>query len=362
MLLGALFLAIVGALLNISELFSMAGALVALWALSFGVAKTCARRLRIRLDAPGLVAAGQEFGVRVTLSGTRLTHEMRFDVDLSLPAGLDLVEAGKQEVSGHQAVWLCTAAARRRGAYQIRDVAVKLEDPAGLVRLKKRAAFPAEVLAWPEPLAPGGQLLIHPAADSTGFQETGRRAQDGSSIHGVRPWAPGDTPTRVHWPSTARLGKLAVMEFEDDSADDLLVILDVRRPEDPESFETACRMACYLLHQRWDAGQQARLSLGDELAGGRARQNGRTSRPETLAALARAAAGSRRSLTQSVFDLLSVTGPIRSAVIVTTRQDADTREALAALAQFNVEATAIAAETGGIQSREQADAFAQSGA
>ena len=83
MLLGALFLAIVGALLNISELFSMAGALVALWALSFGVAKTCARRLRIRLDAPGLVAAGQEFGVRVTLSGTRLTHEMRFAREVS---------------------------------------------------------------------------------------------------------------------------------------------------------------------------------------------------------------------------------------------------------------------------------------
>ncbi len=355
---GALFLAVVGAVLIIGELFSMAGALIALWGLSLGVAKTYARRLTIRLDAPGLVAAGQEFGIRVTLSGNRLTHEMRFDVDLSLPAGIDLVEAGKQEVSGHQAVWRCTAAVRRRGAYQISGVAVKLEDPAGLVCLKKRAAVPAEVLAWPEPLDPDGQILIYPAADSTGFQETGRRAQDGSNIHGVRPWAPGDTTTRVHWPSTARLGKLAVMEFEDGPADDLLVILDVRRPEDPESFESACRMASFLLHQRWDTGQQARLSLGEEIAGG-ARQSGPASRPETLAALARAAADSRRSLTQSVLDLLSVTGPISSAVIVTTRQDEDTREALAALAQVNVEATAIAAEA---QSRDQTAAFARSGA
>lgn len=349
-LVGALFLMIVGTLLNNTELFAMAGALIALCILSYLVAIVCARRLTVEQDAPGLVAAGEPFDIRVTLGGTLLIGEMRFDVGLALPDGVELQQAEKLHEEGRRVVWACRAVAPARGVYQIGDMTVTVEDPVGLISLRRSATGPKELLVWPAPLDPREPLDVHAGSDPSGYHDTGKRAQDGSSIYGVRQWAPGDSSRRVHWPSTARLGKLAVLEFEADSATDLLVVLDVRRPASREAFETACRAASFLLNQSWASGHLARLAVGERVAGESPGRTGPLPRMEALAALAKAEPAEDPEgggqLTRAIARLADEVRQTSTTVILTTLWDEDARSALEALERLRAAGAAIVARDG----------------
>jgi uncharacterized protein (DUF58 family) len=46
---------------------------------------------------------------------------------------------------------------------------------------------------------------------------------------GIREYAPGDSYNRIHWPTTARMGKIMVKEFELDPSSDVWIFLDMHR-------------------------------------------------------------------------------------------------------------------------------------
>ena len=48
-----------------------------------------------------------------------------------------------------------------------------------------------------------------------------------SSVSGIRDYAPGDSLNRIHWPSTARTGRLISKEFELDPLADVWMFLDM---------------------------------------------------------------------------------------------------------------------------------------
>jgi uncharacterized protein (DUF58 family) len=50
-----------------------------------------------------------------------------------------------------------------------------------------------------------------------------------TNVAGVREYAPGDSFNRIHWPSTARAGRLIVKEFELDPTADIWLFLDMQR-------------------------------------------------------------------------------------------------------------------------------------
>ena len=82
-----------------------------------------------------------------------------------------------------------------------------------------------------------GRLVIHPLlaqrADrpvthrhETGADAAGReRADAGAEVVGVREWRSGDDPARVHWRTTARSGRLAILERSSTQAEELRVVL-----------------------------------------------------------------------------------------------------------------------------------------
>jgi uncharacterized protein (DUF58 family) len=61
--------------------------------------------------------------------------------------------------------------------------------------------------------------------------ETHRRRthQVTTNVAGVRDYVPGDTFSRIHWPTTARTGRLIVKEFELDPLSDIWLFLDMER-------------------------------------------------------------------------------------------------------------------------------------
>lgn len=65
------------------------------------------------------------------------------------------------------------------------------------------------------------------------------------AFHSLRDYAPGDDRRHVHWPSTARTGRLIVREFEQTRRSEHLVILDLRSDsyDGTEAAELAISMA-----------------------------------------------------------------------------------------------------------------------
>ena len=145
-----------------------------------------------------------------------------------------------------------------RGRHELEPTEVVLVDPLGLERVEQRLDERTQLLIRP-------RIPVLTSVFSTyGSRETGAarsrfRRPTGFEIHAVREYAPGEPLRAVHWPSTARRGRLMVKELDDAPRDDLAVILD--QDEDGvaglpgrSSFDAAVRAAgaLTLAHALWN--------------------------------------------------------------------------------------------------------------
>ncbi|MCC6483877.1 MAG: DUF58 domain-containing protein [Armatimonadetes bacterium] len=346
LLLGIVFLIVVGTLLNIAELFVMASGLAALALFSYVLTKGYTRHLSLSCACPGLVPVGQPFELIVTLDRARAPEYLRLHVSLDLPEELDLIEVEKSETSPPSPVsWRCQMQANARGEHSIGHITVNIQDPVGLYMVRNRTLQETEVLAWPQPLDPHAPKSIQPARQNTaGMNESGQRAMDGSSPYSVREWAPGDTLRRVHWPYTARMGHLAVMEFENEVSRDLRILLDERAPrkgsDGRERFEVACSVASFLLHQAWSKNHQSSVLAGNQWLGSSG-LSPEAARQEALSALALAQPESKETLEMTVRQAFSQEAFSGTTVLVCCHWDEDAKAALGVLQSMRGSASAL---------------------
>ncbi len=106
-----------------------------------------------------------------------------------------------------------------RGPARLEAVVVRSTFPFGLVEHVVRVPQAAEVLVWPRPHPSGS--APRPAA-GTGLDDE-RRVGGSGDFLGLRAWRDGDSPRRVHWPATARLGQVVVVERASERAPAVLV-------------------------------------------------------------------------------------------------------------------------------------------
>jgi len=148
-----------------------------------------------------------------------------------------------------------------RGRYVASGLRVLVGEPLGL-----------ETVALPAEAAAGGVLLVRPrvVALERLFSDAGRagaggrrlllRRPAGFDLHSVREYEQGESLRRVHWPSTARRGRLMVKELEDAPRDAVAIVLDcdpagaAGRPPD-SSFDAAARAAASLAAAHADRGR-----------------------------------------------------------------------------------------------------------
>src|SRR5262249_6785739 len=74
-----------------------------------------------------------------------------------------------------------------------------------------------------ETLGAGGEAIGH-------LHERNRPAQESCAVRGLRGYRIGDSPRWVHWPSTARTGRILVKEFDSASSPQYFVCLDPSAP------------------------------------------------------------------------------------------------------------------------------------
>ncbi len=126
----------------------------------------------------------------------------------------------------------------RSGTYSVGPVEIPKADPFGLCRRVRALGEPQVISVHPRALSlsalPSGMSrnLEGPSSDTS--------PQGSVTFHRLREYVIGDDLRTVHWPSTARLGKLVVRHNVDTAQPYTVVLVDIR-PEvySSETFEEA---------------------------------------------------------------------------------------------------------------------------
>jgi uncharacterized protein (DUF58 family) len=156
-----------------------------------------------------------------------------------------------------------------RGRHELAPAEVVLTDPFGLERVAQTLAEASHVLVRPH-IPRLGVVFSARGARAAGIARSGLRRPTGFEIHAVRDYAPGEPLRSVHWPTTARRGRLMVKELEDAPHEDVVIVLDqdldgVAGPPGASSFDAAVRATGALAHAHVTANRRVAL-IGTDTA------------------------------------------------------------------------------------------------
>ncbi len=137
---------------------------------------------------------------------------------------------------GNTQTWPLEIRARKRGAYSVGPVAIANGDPFGLFRRERRFGTSEDVMIYPRTHSlPEFEI---PPADISGDSSVRRRSHTVTPhASSVRDYAPGDSLSRVHWASSARMGKLMSKEFDLGRAAEVWVLVDLEESIHAGEFE-----------------------------------------------------------------------------------------------------------------------------
>lgn len=209
-------------------------------------------RLAYVLGAVLLVAAVVTFSGIHWIEVRRITRSRRSEVGSLAEETLTVVNSGwlpkpilevldASDLPGHQAsrawtaigpgrsrTWTVRSRCRRRGAYTLGPLTLIASDPLGVFRLERELSQTVPFIVYPRTVPLRGLGL--PSGYLSGGQVVRRRADFATTnVRGVRGYEPGDSFNRIHWPTTARRGRLFTKEFELDPIADYWVVLDLDR-------------------------------------------------------------------------------------------------------------------------------------
>lgn len=188
-----------------NRLYLLVAGLWSLWGLAAVVGAWNLRGLQaFRVLPPDLFAgveAGGEVGVRCdrrVLPAVGIVVE-----DDDQPAFIPWVPCGG-EGRGRR-VWCFP----QRGVARPGDLVLRSSFPFGLFEHARRVQRADEVVVYPRPADVRAQVW-----DGLEAGEDAARGLKGrlGEFSGLRPYRPGDRPSAVHWPSTARAGEILVMQ------------------------------------------------------------------------------------------------------------------------------------------------------
>lgn len=224
------------------------------------------------------VAFGEETALRLVMENRKLLPLPFCEIEDECPDGLPirgmtLGSSSKPEralLIDSLALWAYQRVRRSfriqavaRGAFRFGPMRVRTGDPFGL--LPREITLPRSVTLLVHPLVAPIEKLGIPAQAPFGERPSPRRLlEDPLRFAGIRGYAPGDEPRRIHWKATARTGALQSKIYESSTRHTLAIFLDVRTFSkmiggyDPMLVElaiaTAASVAVWGAEQRYAVG------------------------------------------------------------------------------------------------------------
>lgn len=178
-------------------------------------------------------------------------------------AGLGRFEVDLRRRSGRRLTGRYVVERVPRGRYRFAQTELALEDPFGLARADLRLDAPGALLVYPR-LVELEELFTESGAHRLEGRRLLLRRPTGFDVHSVREHQEGESLRAVHWPTTARRGRLMVKELEDAPRDEIAVLLDaadgVTAGQPPDSsFDAQVRAAGSILWAHARRGRRAVL-------------------------------------------------------------------------------------------------------
>jgi uncharacterized protein (DUF58 family) len=122
--------------------------------------------------------------------------------------------------------WRITTICTQRGRYRLGPLKIRTSDPFGLFPMERDLTPTTNIVVYP--LTKDIHQFALPIGVLPGGDALRRRTHYvTTNAAGVREYAPGDSISRIHWPSTARRNRLIVKEFELDPLADIWIVADM---------------------------------------------------------------------------------------------------------------------------------------
>lgn len=273
-----LLLMLVAALLPARWIWFVAYAYALLIAAAYLWLRTLGPRVLLRRHWSGAwLQAGDVLEERWELLNTSWLPLLWLEVDDSatLPgySGHYVVAAGGHERQQWRSSFVC----RQRGIYRLGPFVAQLGDPFGIFAYAWADEQSHQLVVYP-PLLALPPLLI-PHGQRGGLARAALRQQQTTpSVSGLRAYTPGDPPSRIHWPTVAKIGELMVKEFDQERAGALWIVLDLqaavhsalpaRQPEARpplDAYQSSSRLAAPELELDLGSTLELTIALGCSL-------------------------------------------------------------------------------------------------
>lgn len=122
--------------------------------------------------------------------------------------------------------WTVSGFCRRRGLNSIGSLAIVSSDPTGVMGIECLVGQPKSILVYPATVDLS-RTLIEGQATGGELGELGQLVGHSPVASMVRQYAPGDSLSRIHWPTTARLAQLMTKEFEGAGTNEIWLFVDL---------------------------------------------------------------------------------------------------------------------------------------
>ncbi|MBQ9009772.1 MAG: DUF58 domain-containing protein [Clostridia bacterium] len=162
---------------------------------------------------------------------------------------------------------------RWRGAYSVSSSALTLGDVTGMCRIMKEQTCRADILVWPK-LIPDRDLPPLLLGSIGQWRLAHPLSEDPFLIRGLREYRPGDPVRAIHWPTTAKTGRVHIALHDPSSGTRLLILLNGQKTENQWSelmdyeqaaveygISLAASLCLYALRQGCAAGFATNLKL-----------------------------------------------------------------------------------------------------
>ncbi|WP_227021468.1 DUF58 domain-containing protein [Oceaniferula marina] len=175
-------------------------------------------KLDCRIRTPKRVSAGESFDMELWLqNGRRVMDAFQVEVRLRLPGETKLAVVAPWTAAGSCSYRQQGHVLPRRAFAEQHSVDFLSSFPLGLFRVRRETVVRFEVTVTPRAITPvelnrdGSMFDAQPRGGVTAGQTFGEP-------RGIRPWQPGDSARRIHWPASARAmargHDLRVREFD----------------------------------------------------------------------------------------------------------------------------------------------------
>lgn len=332
---------------KINFLVLLFGMMVSAFILSFVLSRVTMRGLDFARRLPSAVHAGEPFTVELRVAnrkrrlasyGIVVRDELPDGLASERPGGLVIALAPREALDVPY-----TACASRRGVYALRSIAFSTRHPFGLFHQGRARALPGELVVYPRLGEVATGFLGRTRALALSQQRT-HGALGEEEFRNLREYRPGDNPRRIHWKTSAKLGKPLVREFEAVVGQRLLILLDTRCPASGEpALEDAISFAASLARDMMARGFFVALAAYAPGLLATAPAKGQPALLSLYEALARLEPAAGRTLCELVAEP-AVRAQGRVVTVLTLRcRDADSEAAIAALRQRQTPTLAVAA-------------------